>query len=163
MLEDHVKHEILTATAHCVGPRCGAVDALLIARRHYGWISDETLMEIAELLHMTSEELDSVASFYNHLHRKPIGKHVILVCDSVCCWIMGSDRVTDYLTEKLGINVGGTTADGTFTLLPIQCLGACDKAPAMMIDDRLYVNLDSVTIDGILSAYEPTSAQGPNE
>jgi NADH-quinone oxidoreductase subunit E len=121
--------------------------------RNNGWISDQTIRELAVLLEMTPEELDGVATFYNHLFRKPVGRHVILVCDSVTCWIMGYEELMDHLKTSLGVNFGETTADGRFTILPIQCLGSCDQAPAVMIDDELYGNLDPAKLDEILAKY----------
>jgi NADH-quinone oxidoreductase subunit E len=102
---------------------------------------------------MTPDELDSVATFYNLIFRKPVGRHVILVCDSVSCWIMGYERLRERLTARLGIRPGDTTADGRFTLLPIVCLGTCDHAPAMMIDEDLYRDIDPAAIDAILEQY----------
>jgi NADH-quinone oxidoreductase subunit E len=102
---------------------------------------------------MTPDELDNVATFYNLIFRKPVGKHVILVCDSVSCWIMGYERVRQRLSERLGIGFGETTADERFTLLPIVCLGACDHAPAIMIDDDLCRDVDREKLDAILAQY----------
>jgi NADH-quinone oxidoreductase subunit E len=130
------------------------VEALKIIQRRRGWVSDESLREAAELLDMTPDELDGIATFYNHIFRKPVGRHVILVCNSVSCWIMGYDIVFGHLRKRLGIDLGETTPDGRFTLLPHVCLGYCDHAPAMMVDDDLYGDLDSETIDGILARYE---------
>ena len=81
------------------------------------------------------------------------GRHVILICDSVSCWIMGFDKAREHLCRRLGVAPGGTTADGRFTLLPIVCLGACDRAPAMMVDGDLHGNLDADAIDRILTRY----------
>ena len=77
-----------------------------------------------------------------------------LICDSVSCWIMGCERVRDHLCSRLGTPLGGTTADGRFTLLPIVCLGACDRAPAMMIDGKLHEDLDEQRIEEVLAQYE---------
>jgi NADH-quinone oxidoreductase subunit E len=103
---------------------------------------------------MSPDELDSVATFYNLIYRKPVGRHVILVCDSVSCWIMGYDPIREHLSSRLGIGLGETTQDGRFTLLPIVCLGTCDHAPAMMVDDELYGDLDPAKIDEILAKHE---------
>jgi NADH-quinone oxidoreductase subunit E len=130
-----------------------AIDALKIVQRHRGWISDESIGEIATQLGMSPTDLDSVATFYNLIHRKPVGRHVILICDSVSCWIMGSDKVCDALRRQCGIGLGETTADGRFTLLPIVCLGCCDRAPAMMVDDDLHAPLDDKTVDRALVGY----------
>jgi len=129
------------------------IDALTIVQRHRGWISDETLNDVATFLGITPAELDSVATFYNLIYRKPVGRHVILLCDSVSCWVMGYESVLDYLKKRLGVGFGETTGDGRFTLLPHVCLGACDRAPAMMIDDDLHVLLDPEKIDHILTLY----------
>jgi NADH-quinone oxidoreductase subunit E len=102
---------------------------------------------------MTPDELDGVATFYNHIYRKPVGKHVILICDSVSCWIMGYDGLREHITSRLGISPGETTEDGLFTLLPIQCLGACDKAPALMIDGKLFSDLNAEKFDKLIEQY----------
>lgn len=134
--------------------RAAGPEALKIVQRHRGWISDESLNDIARFLDMTDEELDSVATCYNLIFRQPVGRHVILICDSVTCWIMGYEDIFKRLTKRLGITFGQTTSDGRFTLLPIACLGACDKAPAMMIDNDLHVNLDISKIDEIIDRYQ---------
>ena len=131
--------------------RAVCIDAMKIVQRHRGWISDESLQDIAQLLQMSLDELDSVATFYNLLYRKPVGRHVVLICDSVSCWIMGYNRLRERLCSKLGVRLGETTADGRFTLLPIVCLGTCDHAPAMMVDEDLHRDLDP---DGAEKALE---------
>ncbi|MFZ0449681.1 MAG: NADH-quinone oxidoreductase subunit NuoE [Desulfatiglandaceae bacterium] len=134
--------------------RSVSIDALKIVQRHRGWVSDEVLVDLAGFLEMTADELDSVATFYNFIFRKPVARHVILVCTSVSCWIVGYESILRHLRERLGIGLGETTADGRFTLLPNVCLGACDHAPVIMIDDDLHENLDSEKIDLILAQYE---------
>jgi NADH-quinone oxidoreductase subunit E len=105
-------------------------------------------------LDMTDEELDSVATCYDLIFRQPVGRHVILICDSITCWIMGYEDLFEHLKQQLGIGLGQSTSDGRFTLLPVACLGACDKAPAMMIDDKLYVDLNISKLDEIIQLYE---------
>jgi NADH-quinone oxidoreductase subunit E len=153
MLTAEEKKEIEAEFPRYEQKRAVSVEALKIVQRNRGWVSDDTLSDVAEFLEMTPAELDAVATFYNLIFRKPVGKHIILVCDSVSCWIMGYERIRQHLQERLGIPLGETSADGLFTLLPIVCLGACDQAPAMMVDDQLYGNLDPVKIDDILSTY----------
>jgi NADH-quinone oxidoreductase subunit E len=137
-------------------PRRDAVciDALKIVQRHRGWVSDEGLRDIAAHLEMSPSDLDSVATFYNLIFRKPVGRHVIMVCDSVSCWIMGHERIRKHLNERLGIGFGETTPDERFTLLPIVCLGCCDHAPAMMVDADLHSDLDPQKIDAQLEKYK---------
>jgi NADH-quinone oxidoreductase subunit E len=153
MLTDEERREIQSEAAPSVHKRAAGPEALKIVQRRRGWVSDEALEEVAAALEMTPAELDSVATFYNLIFRRPVGRHVILVCDSVSCWVMGYEDIRRHLAARLGIALGETTADGRFTLLPIVCLGACDRAPAMMIDDELYGNLTPQRIDEILARY----------
>jgi NADH-quinone oxidoreductase subunit E len=153
MLTAEEKKEIEAEFPRYEQKRAACVEALKVVQRYRGWVSDEALIAVAEFLEMTPAELDGVATFYNLIFRKPVGKHIILVCDSISCWIMGYERVLQHLQDRLGIVKGETTADGVFTLLPIVCLGACDQAPAMMIDDELYGKLDPDKIDEILTKY----------
>jgi NADH-quinone oxidoreductase subunit E len=153
MLTEAEKKEIEAEARHYDYKRAVCVDALKVVQRHRGWVSDESLRDVAEYLEMTPDELDNVATFYNLIFRKPVGKHVILVCDSVSCWIMGYERVRQRLSERLGIGFGETTADERFTLLPIVCLGTCDHAPAIMIDGDLCRDVDPEKLDAILAQY----------
>lgn len=153
MLSEQIKREIEDHVDRSLSRQAACIEALMLVEKHYGWVSDESIREVAQHLGMTTAELDAVATFYNHIYRQPVGRHVILVCDSVSCWIMGYEGVRDHLSARLGIGLGETTSDGRFTILPIQCLGACDKAPAMMINGRLYTNLDPEKIDGILESH----------
>jgi NADH-quinone oxidoreductase subunit E len=127
MLTAEEKKEIEAEFPRYEKKQAVCIEALKIVQHHRGWVSDESLIEIAEFLEMAPAE--------------------------VSCWIMGYERMMQHLQERLGIGLGETTADGIFTLLPIACLGACDQAPAMMIDDELYGNLDEDKIDEILASY----------
>lgn len=154
MLSPQEKQEIEAEFPHYPDKQALSVEALKVVQRHRGWVSDENLKDIAELLDMSPEALDAVATFYNLVFRKPVGRHVILVCDSVSCWILGYEDLRRRLKERLGIGMGQTTGDGRFTLLPICCLGTCDHAPAMMIDEDLHRDIDPEKIDQILNRYE---------
>ncbi len=154
MLSDEIKSEIQCGLNSCPTDRCAILEALQTVQRSHGWISDEQLREVAEFLNLTVEEVDGVATFYNRIYRRPVGRHIILVCDSVSCWIMGFENILDHIRKRLGIDFGETTHDGRFTLLPIQCLGACEQAPAIMIDGQLYGYLDRDKIEAILRSYE---------
>ena len=153
MLSEIERHEIEEELAHYDHKRAACIEALKIVQRHRGWVSDEALEDLASVLDMSVDELDDVATFYNLIFRKPVGRHVILVCDSISCWVMGFPKVLDGLIERLGIKVGETMPDGRFTLLPNVCMGDCDHAPVMMIDDDTYGNVDAAKLDGILDKY----------
>jgi NADH-quinone oxidoreductase subunit E len=148
------RREIEAEFPHYPNKRAVCIDAMKIVQRHRGWISDESLQDIAQLLGMSLDELDGVATFYNLLFRKPVGRHVVLLCDSVSCWIMGYDRLRERLCSNLGVRLGETTADGRFTLLPIVCLGTCDHAPAMMVDEDLHRDLDPEKAEQALENYK---------
>lgn len=154
MLTGEERREIETKLAAYPNKQAMSIEAMLIVQRHHGWVSDQSLRDLSELLGLSAANLDGVATFYNLIRRKPVGRHVALLCDSVSCWIMGCERVRDRLCGNLGTKLGGTTADGRFTVLPIVCLGACDHAPAMMIDGTLYEDLDDHRIEEIIARYE---------
>lgn len=154
MLNARVQQAIQAELKHYPNRRAGCIEALRIVQRQEGWISDESLRQLAEFLHLPVAELEGAATFYNLLYRKPVGRHVILLCDSVSCWIMGGETIRQALSKRLGIGFGETSADGRFTLLPIQCLGTCDHAPALMIDEDLHRDLTPDRLDAILEKYE---------
>jgi NADH-quinone oxidoreductase subunit E len=153
MLSAEEEREIASELAHSVDKRSACIEALKTVQRRRGWVSDEAIRDLAPLLEMSPHELDSVATFYSLIFRKPVGRHVILLCDSISCWIVGHEEIRDCLQEKLGIALGETTADERFTLLTVPCLGACDRAPAMMIDGDLHTELSADKIGAILEGY----------
>jgi len=123
-----------------------AIDALKIVQAHRGWVSDESLRAIARHLDMSADELDGVATFYNLIFRRPVGERVILLCNSISCWIKGCDSLQRQISAQLGIGMGETTADNRYTLLPVTCLGACDKAPVLMVGDELHEDVDGQSL-----------------
>lgn len=149
--------EEIKGIEHAIGlvpyKKAACIDALKIVQEHRRWISDESLVDIANILDMSAEELDSVATFYNMIFRKEVGRHVILICDSISCWVMGYDSLRDGILKKLNVKYGEMTSDGKFTVLPNVCLGTCDCAPAMMIDNDLYQNIKLDELDNILNKY----------
>jgi NADH-quinone oxidoreductase subunit E len=153
MLTAKEKVEIEKAISLVPVRKAAGIEALKIVQEHRRWISDETLHDVAEYMQMSPEELDSVATFYNLLFRKPVGRHVILLCDSISCWVMGYEDIVSGFREKLKIEFGETTPDFRFTLLPNCCLGCCDCAPAFMIDNDLYKNVTVAQLDDILNKY----------
>jgi NADH-quinone oxidoreductase subunit E len=153
MLSEEEKKEMEVELQEYEQKNAACIEAMKIVQRHRGWLSDEAIRDISEFFGMTPDELDSVATFYSLIFRKPVGEHVILICDSISCWIMGYEKIIRHLKARLGIELGETTADGKFTLLPVACIGACDEAPALIIDGEVYGNLDESKIDDILFKY----------
>lgn len=154
MLTDEEIQEINAELAHSVTKASASIEALNLVQRRRGWVSDEDLREVARILEMTPDELDAVATFYSFIFRKPVGRHVVLVCDSISCWVTGYNPLLDIIRKRLGIGFGETTEDKRFTLLPISCLGACDRAPAMMVGDDLYGPVKPEMMEEILDKYK---------
>ncbi|MCB2187934.1 MAG: NADH-quinone oxidoreductase subunit NuoE [Deltaproteobacteria bacterium] len=135
-----------------------AVDVMYAVQHHYGYLSDEGLAESAELLGMSPLELEELATFYDFIYRQPVGRFVLHVCDGVVCWMchegwncVGEEEtLVDYIATRLGIEVGGTTPDGLFTVLPAACMGFCDHAPAMLVNGKPYGPLTPAKLDEIL-------------
>src|ERR1035437_7246534 len=154
MLTEEEKKEIQKEVKQYPYPAVACIDALKIVQQHRGWISDESVKDIAQVLRISSEEVDSVATFYSRIYRKPVGRNVILICDSVSCMIMGYESLYQYISKKLGSNFGGTSSDGRFTLLPISCLGDCDNAPVMIVNNDHFNKLTIEKIDELLEHYK---------
>lgn len=151
MLSDSERLEIEKFLTAYPTRQTASVDSLMVIQRHRGWVSDEALKDLAPLLGMTPDELDGIATFYSRIFRKPTGRHVISVCDSISCYIMGGETLLASLERKLGIQAGQTTPDGKFTLIPNVCLGHCDLAPVMLVDHQVFGNLTEERIDQILA------------
>lgn len=150
MLTTDEKREIADEQARYPDRRAACVEALKIVQRTRGWISDDSLRELAEHLGMTADELDNVATFYNMIFRRPVGRHVIFLCDSVSCWIMGLEALRARLKQKLNVDFGETTTDREYTLLPIACLGACDHAPTLLYDGELHGDVTAQKLDALV-------------
>jgi NADH-quinone oxidoreductase subunit E len=153
MLSDAEKKEIDEEIGKYRTKRGAAPESLKIVQKRRRWISDASLEDVARHLDMTTDELDSIATCYNFIFRKPVGRHIIVVCDGVTCWMLGYERILEHLKHRLNVTVGQTTGDGRFTLLPGACLGACDKSPVMLVDGDLHVELTPEKVDEILERY----------
>ena len=129
------------------------VDALRAIQTHHGWVPDAGVELVAELLGVLPVEVEEIATFYDKIFRRPVGKRVIHVCDSICCWATGSEELVAHLQKTLGVDFGETTTDGMFTLLPTCCLGACGEAPAMMVGLTIHGALTPEKVDAILASY----------
>ena len=124
----------------------------LAQRQNGGWLSDAAIAHVADLLAMPRIRVLEIASFYSMYHQKPVGKNVVGVCTTPPCWLRGATEILDACRETLGIEVGETTEDGLFTLIEVECLGACCNAPMLQINDDYYEDLDGGGTAGILAA-----------
>jgi NADH-quinone oxidoreductase subunit E len=157
MLPEELRQSLIEHIDQVEHPRELVVDVMFAIQDHYGYLTDEGVRETAGLLGMSDLEVEQLATFYTFIYREPVGKYVIHVCDSVVCWMDGYESVRDYLSQKLDIQPGETTADGMFTLLAVCCIGYCDRSPAMLINRKAYGNLTTEKIDQIV---EKLKAEG---
>ncbi|MDT8421461.1 MAG: NADH-quinone oxidoreductase subunit NuoE [Desulfuromonadales bacterium] len=132
-------------------PRELIIDLLRTVQENRGWVPDEGIELVAGLLGLTPLEVEEIATFYDKIYRRPVGRYPIHICDSICCWSRGGEQLAKHLQESLDIAPGETSADGLFTLLPTCCLGVCGRAPAMMIGRQSYGPLDNAEVDRILA------------
>jgi NADH-quinone oxidoreductase subunit E len=153
VLSDEERHEIEHEMAHYPDTRAASIGALKIVQAKRGWVPDAAIPVVAKMIGTDAADLEGVATFYSLIFRQPVGRHVIKVCDSISCHLTGYDELRAALEKKLGLRFGQTSADNRFTLLPICCLGACDRGPTMMIDDDLHGDVKNEDLDAILGSY----------
>jgi len=144
-----IEHEL----HHYEDSRAASIEALKIVQKQRGWVPDGAIPAIAEILGIPGSDVEGVATFYSQIFRQPVGRHVIRVCDSMTCFVGGHESVVQSISRQLGIGLGETTPDGRFTLLPVCCLGNCDKAPALMIDDDTFGGVQVDGVGALLESY----------
>ncbi|HEX5841069.1 MAG TPA: NADH-quinone oxidoreductase subunit NuoE [Pseudomonas sp.] len=144
-----IEHEM----HHYEDPRAASIEALKIVQKERGWEPDGACDAIGAILGIPASDVEGVATFYSQIFRQPVGRHIIRVCDSMTCFIGGHESVVAEMQKQLGIGLGQTTTDSRFTLLPVCCLGNCDKAPAVMIDDDTFGDVQPDGVAKLLEAY----------
>jgi NADH-quinone oxidoreductase E subunit len=132
--------------------RSALIPSLHLAQKEVGYISPETVCEIARIFDLSPNEVQEVVSFYTMFHKKPVGKYVIQVCTNISCLLCNAEEIVAHLTKKLGIQPGETTADKKYTLLEVECLGSCGTSPVVQINDDYYEDLTPAKIDRILDS-----------
>lgn len=144
-----IEHEL----HHYEDSRAASIGALKIVQAARGWVPDGAIAEIGALIGIPASDVEGVATFYSQIFRQPVGRHIIRVCDSMVCYIGGHEAVVSSIQQQLGIGLGETTRDGRFTLLPVCCLGNCDKAPALMIDEHTFGDVQPTGVASLLENY----------
>jgi NADH-quinone oxidoreductase E subunit len=124
-----------------------------LAQEQFGWISDEVMYYVGELLDVPYNHILGVVTFYTMYNKKPVGKFHIQVCANVSCMLRGSDSLVEHLERKLGVKVGETTSDKMFTLDEVECLGSCGTSPMMQVNDDYYDNLTEEKVDHLLDEF----------
>ena len=146
--------EIHHEMGHYEDPRAASIEALKAVQKHRGWVPDAAIDAIAAVIGIPASDVEGVATFYNMIFRRPVGRHVIKVCDSISCFLTGYDALKDALMAHTGLGYGETGADGRYTLLPVCCLGNCDKGPTLMIDKDTHGPVSIHQIDQLLEQYK---------
>ena len=150
MIPETLKTELQRRIRAAFTHREAAVDVMKALQAHYGWLTDAAVVEAAELLGLSPLQVEELATFYEMIYRRPVGRKVIHVCDSISCWSLGGESLLEQIAGQLGIKAGETTADNLFTLLPCCCLGNCGQAPTLMIGDTIYGRVTTASATEIL-------------
>jgi NADH-quinone oxidoreductase subunit E len=153
MLRDEMKKRIRKTAKRYPESRAAVLPALHLVQQELGCLSDESLRAVAELLNVPEAEVFGTATFYALLKRKPSGRHVISVCHNLSCSLLGAETVINHLSRTLAVGEGLSTPDGRFSFRRIECIGRCDGAPAMLVDDEYHGNLTPEKIDEVLKQY----------
>lgn len=123
---------------------------LWVAQETWGWISREAAEEVARLLELSPAHVSGVLTFYTMYNLRPVGRNLLQFCTSISCHIAGAGRLLDHCRNRLGIDLGQTTADGSFTMVEVECIAGCDRAPSMMVNDTYHEPMDAARLDVLL-------------
>lgn len=128
--------------------------ALYVAQREFGWLSNEALLHVANVLNLPEAKVRGTASFYSMFKNKPAGRNIVQLCTNISCMIAGSDGLVNFLQTRYGMKPDETTPDGRFSLILMECIGACGTAPAMLVNTDFHENLTEQNIGEILETYK---------
>ena len=154
MFNETVLKEIDDIRAKYPERRSALLPALYIAQREMGWLSQEAMNCVAKALNLPEAVVRGTASFYSMFKHKPAGRHVIQLCTNISCMIVGAEKLADFLGTKYGVKPNGTSEDGRFSLVIMECIGACGTAPAMLVNEDFHENLTEKSIEEILVKYK---------
>ncbi|MGI8968320.1 MAG: NADH-quinone oxidoreductase subunit NuoE [Chloroflexota bacterium] len=152
VLSDDAVRRIHEFMAKYPQTRSALLPALHLAQNEVGWVSREVMEDVAELLKMSVDQVEEVATFYSMYYTEPVGTYVLEVCKTAPCAYLGADEIIDYIARKLDIQPGETTADGMFSLFRVECLAACHRAPIMQVNHRYYQDLTPEKVDALIDA-----------
>lgn len=149
-LTDAYKEQVDAILSRYPEKRSAMLPLLQLVQRERGYVSEEAMREVAEIIGCRPVDVYDVVTFYTIFNRRPVGKYLLEVCRTLSCALMGGRKLTRHLEERLGIKSGETTPDGLFTLREVECIGACSNAPAMLINNLIYENLTPEKLDAII-------------
>lgn len=147
---DTARRELEAILARYPDKEAAILPALHLAQREFGYVTDEAIVGVAEILGFTPARIEGVATFYTMYNRKPVGKYHVQICRNISCSLLGAEHLIEHVSKKLGIRPGETTPDGKFTLSKVECLGSCGTAPVLQLNDDYHENLTEETIDALL-------------
>ena len=149
-LPDETRERIKEIIEEAETPRSALIPALWAVQKRLGWLSTESMTEVADMLGIPPASVRNVATFYTMFFTKPVGRHTVWVCGTLSCALRGAGEVEEYICGKLGISAGETTADGSITVMEAECLASCGTAPVMLVDNVLHENLTRERVDEVL-------------
>jgi NADH-quinone oxidoreductase subunit E len=147
---DTARREIEAVLARYPNREAAILPALHLAQREFGYVSDEAIVCVADLLGFTPARIEGVATFYTMYNRKPVGKYHLQICRNISCSLLGAEHLIEHVSKRLGIQPGETTPDGKFTLSKVECLGSCGTAPVLQLNDDYHEDLTEEKIDALL-------------
>ena len=160
MLAENYADEIIAIMARYPVKRSAVLPLMYLAQEEYGYMSKEAMRDVAAVLDMDPTEVLSLAGFYTLFYEEPVGKYVLEICDDLPCALRGAEEFVDMACDKLGIDKGGTTEDGMFTVKTVMCLAACDKAPMLQVNLKYEENLDEEKFDALITRLREEAKRG---
>ena len=152
MLSDSACKQIQDLISKYPRKRSALIPSLHLVQKELGYISRETMREVAGIFEISPNEVHEVTSFYTMFHRNPVGKYVLQVCTNISCQLCNAEDIMNHLTNRLGIKPGETSSDGKFTLVEVECLGSCGTSPVVQINDDYHEELTPEKLDKILDS-----------
>ena len=153
MFKESVLKEIDAIKAKYPDRNSALLPSLYIAQREFGWLSHEAMEKVSRALNIPEAMVRGTASFYSMFRHKPVGRHLIQLCTNVSCMILGAEKLVDFLGSRYGLKPNSTSEDGRFSLVIMECIGACGTAPAMLVNTDFHDNLSEKRIEEILEKY----------
>jgi NADH-quinone oxidoreductase E subunit len=154
MFSDTILKEIDAIKTKYPDRRSALLPSLYIAQREFGWLSNEAMQYVAKTLNLPEAEIRGTASFYSMFRHRAAGRHLIQICTNVSCMILGAEKLVDFISGKYGLQPNATSPDGRFSLVIMECIGACGTAPAMLVNTDFYDGLTEKNIIEILERYK---------
>ncbi len=160
MIKEKYAQEIEGILARFPTKKSAVLPLMHLAQHEYGYMSQEAMREVAGILGLDPTHVLSLAGFYSLFYEEPVGRYVLEICNDLACALRGADEFVEMATQKLGIPVDGTTADGLFTLKTVMCLGACDRAPMLQCNLKFEEHLDEAKFEALLARLRAEAEAG---